>query len=56
MNTIQAAQITAGTVQLMDVKRPAARVSPHDLAGIRNQGSAASAVDLAGWLRRVFRK
>ena len=43
-------------VQPKDVKRQVAGLSPHDLAGIRNHGSAASAVDLAGWLRRIFRK
>ena len=43
-------------VQPKDVMRPVARLSPHDLTGIRNSGSTASAVDLAGWLRRAFRK
>ncbi|WP_162930123.1 hypothetical protein [Pseudophaeobacter sp. EL27] len=43
-------------VQPKDLKRPVARLSPHDLAGIRSHGSAASAVELAGWLRRIFRK
>ncbi|MDO6732184.1 hypothetical protein Q4577_19300 [Marinovum sp. 2_MG-2023] len=47
---------TTAEIQPKDVKRPDARLSPHDIAGIRNRGSAASAVDLAGWLRRVFRK
>lgn len=43
-------------VQPKDVKRLVARLSPHDLTGIRNLGSTACAVDLAGWLRRAFRK
>jgi hypothetical protein len=43
-------------VQPKDVKRQVVRLSPHDLAGIRSHGSTASAVDLAGWLRRIFRK
>lgn len=34
----------------------ALRLSPHDLTGIRHSGSAAMAVDLAGWLRRIFSK
>ena len=53
MKTIHATPVD---VQPKDVKRPVARLSPYDLAGIPNHGSAASAVDLAGWLRRIFRK
>ncbi|MEM5519594.1 hypothetical protein [Sulfitobacter sp. AS59] len=53
MKTIHATPVV---VQPKDVKRPVARLSPHDLTGIRNLGSTACAVDLAGWLRRAFRK
>jgi len=56
MKTIQAAQSKSKVVQAKDTNRPEQQFSPYDLAGIRNRGSAVSAVDLTGWLRRVFRK
>ncbi|NOR30717.1 MAG: hypothetical protein GQ539_06440 [Sulfitobacter sp.] len=56
MKKFHAVQASTGAVPSKDTKRPVVRLSPHDLAGIRNRGSAASAVDLAGWLRLVFRK
>lgn len=54
MKAIKALQINRDAAK--DTKHAVRQLSPYDLAGIRNRGSAASAVDLAGWLRRVFRK
>lgn len=56
MTTIQTPESRTVVGQSTDIDRPAPQLSPYDLTGIRNRGSAASAVDLAGWLRRVFRK
>jgi hypothetical protein len=56
MKAIQAVQNNREAVQAKDTKRTEQQLSAHDLAGIRNRGSASCAVDLAGWLRSVFRK
>ena len=56
MKTIQAVQTSMEAVQAKDTQRPVQQLSPYDLAGIRNRGSASCAVDLAGWLRSVLRK
>ena len=56
MKTIQAVQTKMEAVHDKDTQRPEQQLSPYDLAGIRNRGSASCAVDLAGWLRSVLRK
>ncbi|SFB17373.1 hypothetical protein SAMN05421688_3417 [Poseidonocella pacifica] len=56
MTTIQAERSDSDAAQANDTIRPLQQLSPYDLAGIRNRGSAASAVDMAGWLRRLFLK
>lgn len=56
MKKIKALHPINAAAQSQGTKRPVTSLSPHDLTGIRNSGSAAAAVDLAGWLRRVLRK
>lgn len=54
MKTTQDVQSNGDAVK--DTEHAVRQLSPYDLVGIRNRGSAASAVDLAGWLRCIFRK
>jgi hypothetical protein len=56
MTTIQTQQSHTVVGQSTDIDCPVPQLSPYDLTGIRTSGSAASAVDLAGWLRHLFGK